>query len=571
MKNSSQNTNLRFKSDLPNMKNTNSLKFIALSGTTGVTENLYVYEYGNDMIVVDCGVGFPDSDMFGVDLVIPDFSYIIQNKNKLRGVLISHAHEDHLGALPFLLKEVNTTVYSTKLVAGFIQDKFNDYGTQGASLKIFDPDRDILTLGVFKVTPFRVAHSVPDGVGYCIDTPEGKLFHVPDYKFDWTPVDGRPFDAVKAASLASGGTLALASDSLGATTPGYTESEKAIEQRIEAVGRNIKGKIYLTTISSNISRMQQTINVAQKLGRKVVLIGRSIEKKAEIAQKLGYLFYPQGVVINSKQAGKLSGDKLIYIISGCYGQPGSALYRLALGEHNFLKINKGDAVIFSADPGPPGSKGSIDFLVDKFIESDVDVHYYDMQEDLHVSGHGSQKDIEMLFALIKPKYYIPIGGTIRHMRAYSLIAQSMGAKEENVLALKDGDIVEFSNQYAKKSGHIHVKSVLVDGLGIGDVGNTVLRDRHILSKEGIVIVLVHFDRNEKAIVDAPELLSRGFVFEQKYGRILDDASRDLAGEFGKRKSIDANVIKNTSIDFLEKYFAQKTGRRPMILPVVVEL
>ncbi len=553
------------------MKNSNSLKFIALSGTTGVTENLYVYEYGNDMIVVDCGVGFPDSEMFGVDLVIPDFSYVIQNKNKLRGILISHAHEDHLGALPFLLKEVNTTIYSTKLVAGFIQDKFDDYGTRGGTLRVFDPDRDVLSLGVFKVTPFRVAHSVPDGVGFCIDTPEGKLFHVPDYKFDWTPVDGRPFDAVKVASLASGGALALASDSLGATTPGYTESEKAIEEKIEGIARNVKGKIYFTTISSNISRMQQTINAAQRLGRKVVLIGRSIEKKAEIARKLGYLFYPQGVVIESRQATKVPPSQVIYIISGCYGQPGSALYRLALGEHKLLKAEKGDAVIFSADPGPPGSKGSIDFLVDKFIEADVDVHYYDMQEDLHVSGHGSQKDIEMLFALVKPKYFIPIGGTIRHMRAYSLIAQSMGTKEEEVLALKDGDIVEFSGQTAKKSGHIHVKSVLVDGLGIGDVGNTVLRDRHILSKEGIVIALVHFDRDERVMVDVPELLSRGFVFEQKYGRILDEAAKDLSGELRKRKTIDPNVIRNTAIDFLEKYFFEKTGRRPMILPVVVEV
>lgn len=549
----------------------NSLKFIAISGTTGVTENLYVYEYGNDMIVVDCGVGFPETEMYGVDLVIPDFSYVVQNKNKLRGILISHGHEDHLGALPYLLKEVNVPIYATKLVAGFIQEKFDDYEMRGANLKVFDPDRDVLTLGVFKITPFRVAHSVPDGVGYCIDTPEGKVFHVPDYKFDWTPVDGRPFDAVKVASLASQGALALASDSLGATTPGYTESESAIEGRIENIARDVKGKIYLTTISSNISRMQQTINAGIHLGRKVVLIGRSIERKAQIAKDLGFLNYPEGSVIRNKQVGKLPPDKLLYIISGCYGQPGSALYRLSLGEHDFLKIGKGDVVIFSADPGPPGSASSIDFLVDKFIEMDVDVHYYDMQEDLHVSGHGSQKDIEMLFALVKPKYYIPIGGTVRHMRAYSLIAQSMGAKEGDVLELRDGDIVEFANQVARRAGHLHVKSVLIDGLGIGDVGNTVLRDRHILSKEGIVIALIQFDRTEKVITDAPELLSRGFVFEQKYGRILDQASGDIMREFQKKNVHDVNVIRNISIDFLEKYFFEKTHRRPMILPVVVEV
>ena len=548
-----------------------ALKFIALSGTTGVTENLYVYEYGNDMIVVDCGVGFPESDMLGVDLIIPDFSYIKQNAAKLRGVLISHGHEDHLGGLPFLLKDVKTPIYATKLVAGFIQDKFEDYKELAPKISVFDPEKDVLTLGVFKVTPFRVSHSVPDGVGFCIDTPEGKIFHVPDYKFDWTPVDGRPFAAAKVATLASQGVLALASDALGANTPGYTESERAIEGRIEAIASGVKGKIYLTTISSNISRMQQTINVAAKLGRKVVLIGRSIERKAQIAKDLGYLFYPNGLVIRSKQASRLPPDKLLFIISGSYGQPGSALYRLCLGEHDFLTVGKGDVVVFSSDPAPPGSKANVDFLVDKLIESDVDVHYYDMQEDLHVSGHGSIGDIEMLFALVKPKYYIPIGGTIRHMRAYGLIAQRMGSPEANVLELLPGEVVEFGAQNAKRAGRVPVREVLVDGLGIGDVGNVVLRDRHILSKEGIVIAIIHFDRNQSVLLDKPEIMSRGFVFEQKYGRILEEASQELARAMQKKKSINTNVVRNIATDFLEHYFFQKTGRRPMILPVVVEV
>lgn len=553
------------------MNNTNKLKFIALSGTTGVTENLYVYEYGNDMIVVDCGVGFPESEMFGVDLVIPDFSYIKQNASKLRGVVISHGHEDHLGALPFLLKDVQTTIYATKLVGGFIQDKFEDYDNKVPKIQVFDPEKDILTLGVFKITPFRVSHSVPDSVGFCIDTPEGKIFHVPDYKFDWTPVDGRPFDAAKVATLASQGALALASDALGANTPGYTESELSIQGRIEAIAGNVKGKIYLTTISSNISRMQQTINVAAKLGRKVILIGRSIERKAQIAQDLGYLSCPNGVVVKSKQASHLPPNQLLYIISGSYGQPGSALYRLSLGEHDYLTVGKGDVVIFSSDPAPPGSKANVDFLVDKLIESDVDVHYYDMQEDLHVSGHGSIGDIEMLFALVKPKYFIPIGGTIRHMRAYGIIAQRMGAPEVNVLELLSGEIVEFSGQNAKRAGKVPVKEILVDGLGIGDVGNVVLRDRHILSKEGIVIAIIHFDRNQSTLIDNPDIMSKGFVFEQKYGKILEDASQELARAMQKKKSINANVVRNIAIDFLEKYFFQKTGRRPMILPVVVEV
>jgi ribonuclease J len=548
-----------------------TMKFISLSGSTEVNENLHVYEYGNDMIVVDCGIGFPDSEMFGVDLVLPDFSYIIKNKNKLRGILISHGHEDHYGALPFLVKELNTTIYSTKLVAAFIQEKLDDYEVRGQRISVFNPDRDVLTLGVFKVTPFRVGHSVPDGVGFCIDTPEGKMFHVPDYKFDWTPVDGRPFDAVKVATLASGGALSLASDSLGADEPGYTESERAIEGHIENIMRDVKGKVYLTTISSNISRMQQTINAAERLGRKVVFSGRSIVNKSEIAKKLGYMFYKNGSVIQEKQAARMPANKLVFIISGCYGQPGSALYRLAMGEHKFFKINKGDAVIFTADPAPPGSKSGIDFLVDKFIEQNIDVHYYDTQENLHTSGHGSQKDIEMLFALVKPKYYIPIGGTIRHSRGYSLIAQSMGAREDQVLDLAPGQVVEFVNQNAKLTGKIPVEEILVDGLGIGDVGNVVLRDRHVLSKEGIVVALIQFDKAAGILVGKPDLISRGFVFEEKYGRILEDAGKGLDQTLHKQKSMNVNIARNTAIDFLERYFAQKTGRRPMILPVVVEV
>jgi ribonuclease J len=523
------------------------------------------------MIVVDCGVGFPESEMFGVDLVIPDFSYIKQNAAKLRGVLISHGHEDHMGGLPFMMKDIKATIYASKLVAGLIQEKFEDYEDVLPKISVFNPERDVLTLGVFKVTPFRVSHSVPDGVGFCIDTPEGKIFHVPDYKFDWTPVDNKPFDVAKVATLASQGVLALASDALGANTPGYTESEHAIEGRIESIAQDAKGKIYLTTISSNISRMQQTINVAAKLGRKVVLIGRSIERKAQIAKDLGYLFYPNDLVVKSKQASHLPPNKILYIISGSYGQPGSALYRLCLGDHDFLTVGKGDVVIFSSDPAPPGSKANVDFLVDKLIESDVDVHYYDMQEDLHVSGHGSIGDIEMLFGLVKPKYFIPIGGTIRHMRAYGLIAQRMGAAESDVLELTPGEIVEFSNMNARRAGKVPVKEVLVDGLGIGDVGNVVLRDRHILSKEGIVIAIVHFDRNEGAIMAPPEILSRGFVFEQKYGKILEDASAELEKAMQKKKSITTNVVRNIAIDFLERYFFQKTGRRPMIMPVVVEV
>lgn len=548
-----------------------ALKFIAISGTTDVTENCYVYEYGNDMILVDCGVGFPDPNMYGVDLVIPDFSYVKENAHKLRGVVISHGHEDHIGALPFLIKEIKVPIYSTKLVAGFIEDKFNDFGIKDFKVNVFDPERDTVSLGAFKITPFRVSHSVPDAAGFCIDTPEGKIFHVPDYKFDWTPVDGRPFDIKKAAILASDGVLALASDSLGANSPGHTGSEKEIEKMIQKIVDDAKGQVFFTTISSNISRMQQAINVAKKTGRKVVFIGRSIDKKAQIARKLGYLFYDENMVISPKQADKLPSEQVMYIISGSYGQPGSALYRLALSEHPLLRAERNDVVIFSGDPAPPGSKENVDSLVDKFIEKNVDVHYYDMQEDLHVSGHGSMEDIKSLFGLIKPKYFIPIGGTIRHMKAYSDIAQDMGAKPNEVLELKSGDVAEFKDGNAKITGNIPVRDVLVDGLGIGDVGDIVLRDRHILSKEGIAIVMLQLDGKGGDLFADPEIISRGFVFAGSNKDFLSRASKELAKRISAKGKLDARVVRDTTVDFLERYFYEKIKRRPMILPVIVEV
>ncbi|MFH1971002.1 MAG: ribonuclease J [Patescibacteria group bacterium] len=549
----------------------NRLKFIALSGTTNVTENLYVYEYGNDIIVIDCGVGFPESDMYGVDLVIPDFTYLSENSHKIRAILISHGHEDHFGALPFLPEKIKAPIYATKLVVGFIEDKLEDYKIRGKKVNVFDPEKDVLSFGLFKVTPFRTSHSVPDGVGFAIDTPEGRIFHVSDYKFDWTPVDGRPFDVSKVALLASGKPLALVSDSLGSTNPGYTESEKEIEKRMEEIVRGAKKKVYFTTISSNISRMKQALNVASKLGRKVVFIGRSIERKAEIARELGYLSYPNNLVITVKQSNKIPENQIMYIISGSYGQPGSALYRVSLGEHDYLSVTEGDVVIFSSDPAPPGSKGNVDSVVDKLIEKKVDVHYYDMQEDLHVSGHGSQKDIEMLFSLVRPKYLIPIGGTIRHMHSYSLIAQNMGYLEQNVFGLGAGEIVEFSQGNAKITGKIHIKNVLVDGLGIGDVGKVVLRDRRVLAKEGIAIVLLQLDKYGGKLIDTPEIISRGFVFEKQEKQFLSKAASILKQRIEKRNRVDAKLLREITTDFLERYFFEEIGRRPMVLPVVVEV
>ncbi|BCX14515.1 MAG: ribonuclease J [Patescibacteria group bacterium] len=549
------------------------VRFIALSGTTEVTENLYVYESSNDLIIVDCGVGFPEPEMFGVDLVIPDFDYIRKNRSKLRGVLITHGHEDHIGALPFLLSEIKAPVFSTRLVAGFIEEKLRDYNfnLKDFDIRVFDPDKDTISLGVFKITPFRISHSVPDGVGFAIDTPEGKIFHVADYKFDWTPVDGRPFDIAKLAMLASGGALAAVSDCLGSNTPGYTESEKGIEERIEKIVVGKKGRVFFTTISSNISRIQQAINVASRVGRKVAIVGRSIDSKAKISQSLGYLNLPDSLVVDPKRLINFDKDKVMFIISGSYGQPGSALYRTALGEHDFLSIEESDVVIFSSDPAPPGSKGNVDFLVDKLIELGAEVHYYDIQEDLHVSGHASQEDIKLLLSVTKPKYAIPIGGTIRHMRAFTNLAESMGIKRENVFELKNGESVNFRSDFAQKGEKIDVKSVLVDGLGVGDVGQVVLRDRNLLAKEGVAIVLLQFDDALGKLVSTPEIISRGFVFDRKSRDFLERSAKKLDNFLKKKKGLDRRMVKSLAADFLEHYFYKETGRRPMVLPVVAEI
>ncbi|MAG59348.1 ribonuclease J [Candidatus Woesebacteria bacterium] len=551
---------------------TNLLKFIAISGTTGVTENMYVYEYGNDIIIVDCGIGFPEEAAFGIDLQIPDFSYLVKNKNRVRAVLVTHGHEDHLGALPFLFQEFKVPIYATKLVAGFIEDKFADYGIRGIKVNVFDPEGDQFKIGQFRIDSFRVTHSIPDSVGFSIETPAGKIFHVPDYKFDWTPVSQKPFDIAKAARLAKDGVVALASDSLGATSPGYTHSELEIEKTIELIVEEAKSRVFFTTISSNISRIQQVLHVADRLGRKVVLLGRSIEKKSEIARKLGYLNYGNGLVISSKQAAKLAENQVLYVVSGSYGQVGSALYRAALGEHQFLKIKEKDVVIFSGDPAPPGTESAVNYIVDNLIENGAEVHYYDTQEDLHVSGHGSQKDIEMLFALVRPKYILPIGGTIRHMRAHRKLAEKMGWKPETVFELREGEVVEFTKDSAIKGETVPAKSVLVDGLGVGDVGQVVLKDRKTLAKEGVVIVILQLDKASGKIVGKPELISRGFVFAKEQQSFLDRAGVELVGQLqGKIRKGDGRGAKDVIVDFLGRFFFDETGRQPMVLPVVVEV
>ncbi|KKQ48436.1 MAG: Metallo-beta-lactamase [Candidatus Woesebacteria bacterium GW2011_GWC1_38_13] len=547
-----------------------SLKFIALSGTISVTENLYVYEADGKMVVVDCGVGFPDLEMPGVDLVIPDFSYIVKNKAKLAGIVVSQGHEDHIGALPYLLREVSAPIWSAPLVTEFLKEKFEDLGIKGVKINTFDPENSQFRVGPFVFTPFRVTHSVPDACGFAIDTPEGRVFHIPEHKMDQNPVVGKGTDIQKIKNLASGNILFLASDCLGANKPGYTGGERHLEDNLYNVAKNVREALLMTAISSNIGRFQQMVNVAVRLGRKVVFVGRSIQKKVEAAHRLGYIKYSRDQVISLEQSYDLPRNKVAYIVSGCYGQVGSSLYRIAEGKHERMEVLEGDMVIFSADPAPPYSKESEDYVIDKLIDMGVDVHYYDLNEGLYVSGHGGQEDIVELFNLTRPKYYIPIGGAVRFMHAYRKLVIRNGGEGKDVFILKPGDNVDFKGKSASLGQKISTKEILVHGLGIGDIGKVVLGDRTILGSEGFVVALIKVGKDRKLKGD-PEIISRGFVFEKIEKALLRDAEKRLRFQIEKNGKVDKKAAQLEAKKYLEKFFFQKTGRRPMILPIFVEI
>jgi ribonuclease J len=523
-------------------------------------------------MVVDCGVGFPDLEMPGVELVLPDFSYIVKNKHKLKGVVLSQGHDDHVGALPFLLKEIpNVPIFCPPIVTEFLKVKFKDYKVFDYKLNTFNPDTDIFEVGPFRITPFRVTHSVPDTVGFAIDTPEGRIFHVAEHKMDQQSVDGMSFDIEKAKKLAAEKeVLCLMSDCLGSNNPGFAPSSVGIENNMFNIVSKARQAVYMTAISSSIGRFQQMLRVADRVNRKVVLVGRSIQSKIDIAHGLGYIKILPGQIIELKDSANYNPEKLLYIVAGCYGQIGSSVYKMALGENDKVEILKNDTFIFSADPGPAYSKESIDFIVDKLTDIGVDVHYYDLNEGLHVSGHGGQGDITELFKIVKPKYFVPTGGTLRYMKSYENLVVAYGSPKENVFRLKPGESVIFEHGAAHRGETISVKEVFVHGLGIGDIGKVVLEDRTALGKEGIVVVTLKVNKNGN-LLDKPELNSRGFVFEQRYGRVLDDASYELSKVMKNRKLENSPSIKNFTNQFLEKYFFDKTRRKPMILPVVVEI
>ncbi len=540
-----------------------------------MTRNMHVYEYGGEILIVDCGIGFPDETMPGVDILIPDVSYLQDKKTKIKGLIVSHGHEDHFGAIPYILPQLGKIpIYATSLVRGFVEAGLKDRANiEDADLHTIDPNGPPFAIGPFEISPFRVNHSVPDALGLIIETPVGRIAHVSDFKFDWTPVEGKPFDVSKLARLVEPGVLALFSDCLGSQTKGYTRTERDIEDNFDSLLNDAKGQVLITTISSNISRIEQAVRSSLRNKRKVVLLGRSVAERVFIAEQLGYFNFPKNTFVKSTKTQGIKDSELTYIVAGCYGQPGSGLWRIANEDHKDIRIKDGATVIFSGDPSPPGVKNNVDSVVSRLTQMGADVHYYEIQENLYVSGHGSQGDLLMLAAMVNPKYFIPIGGDPAHARSYSRLVSRLKVEPQRVFELDAGQSLEFGKDSARLGKKVSVRNVMVDGYGIGDVGRVVLRDRRALSESGILVVFVQTDSGTGKISGKVEIISRGFVFEKGSKDLLEKFRKIVADVFEKHKSRrkDFAFMRETIEGELEQYIYDKLGRTPMIIPVLIEV
>lgn len=548
-----------------------ALKIITLSGTENVTKNLTVYECGDDIIAVDCGIGFPDSDMRGVDLVLPDFTYLKENSHRFKALFITHGHEDHLGAVPYLLQEVNVPIYSSQLVLGFLTDRLKekfDEKLTGVSLNTLDPTTKDVQIGNFKVSAFRINHSVPRSMGLAITTPQGTVLHMADYKIDWTPVLDQPIDLGKIARYGDEGVLCLLSDCLGATTEGYSKSEQTLNDTFGDLFEEKEGRqMLITTISSNISRMHQIIVAALKHNRKIVLAGRSIDQSMRVAMNLGYVNYDKDIFVSDKDASSFAQNELVYIIAGCYGQQGSALDRVARNQHDNIQLQKDAVVIFSADPSPPSVREDVERLIDTLTLEGAEVIYGAIQENLHVSGHGPRGDLITVASVARPKYFIPIGGTVSKMRAYTNMVEALGYTEKSVFESREGESVIFENGQAKKGPTIETELIMVGQNGEGEIHETVVKDRQRLANDGVFVVILPVSKDKKKLVGKVEAVTRGFVFVKESKELLDKSTQFVTKAFEKHiaKSDDWGHLRFKLEREIQQYLQKETGATPLVL------
>ncbi len=549
------------------------IKVSFLGGLNEVGKNMTLFEYGEDMFLVDCGLAFPDQDMLGVDLVLPDFTYVERNADRIRGIVITHGHEDHIGGLPYLLKVLNVPVYGTKLTIGLIQGKLREHGLlNSASLNVIKPG-DVITLGGFTVEAIHVNHSIPDALGLTIRCEGGTIVHTGDFKIDTTPIDGGMMDLGRLAEIGQEGVLCLMSDSTNAERPGFTESERKVGESFETLFRKAgNNRIIVATFSSNIHRVQQIMNVAASLGRKVALVGRSLENVVSISAELGYLNIPEGIVIDINMINRYPADKLVIITTGSQGEPMSALTRMAFSDHRKVEIHPNDYVIISATP-IPGNEKTVSRVVNELMKLGADVVYEKMYE-VHVSGHACQEELKMIMGIVKPKYFIPVHGELKHLRKHAGLALSMGIPKENILIADNGRVAEISKKALRCTSTVPAGRVFVDGYGVGDVGSVVLRDRKHLAQDGLVIVAVCIDRESGMIVSGPDVVTRGFVYVKESEELIN-AAREVAVEAIEAQTdggyFDWNSIKASLRDEISHLMYERTKRSPMILPVIMEV
>ncbi|WP_292107370.1 ribonuclease J [Megasphaera sp.] len=547
------------------------LMVIPLGGLGEIGKNMTVIQYGSDIIVIDAGLAFPDDDMFGIDLVIPDMSYLIENRDKVRAVVITHGHEDHIGGLSYLLNEVNVPVYATKLVCGLIEGKLKENHITNYTLNEVHHG-DEVQIGCMKVGFIHTNHSIPDASALYFRTPIGTIVHTGDFKMDLTPVDGRQMDIHKFAELGRRGVLLLMSDSTNAERPGYTESETTVGHAFRKAFRAAKGRIILATFASNISRIQQAINTAVQFKRKVTVLGRSMVNNVQIAIELGYLDVPEGVLIEPDELNRYPDDQILILTTGSQGEPMAGLSRMASNNHRSVSIMPGDTVIISATP-IPGNETGVSRTIDNLMRLGANV-IAGRDKKIHVSGHASQEELKLMLELIKPKYFIPVHGEYRMLKTHGDLAVMMGVAKDHVLIGDNGQIFEFSNRSGHKTGHVNAGRVFIDGLGVGDVGNIVIRDRQQLAMEGVVIVVMTLAKGTSHPLAGPDIVSRGFVYVRDSEELLREAHDRVAAVLERCEAGNIRewaVIKSQVRDTLSRYLYEKTRRRPMILPIIMEV
>ena len=544
------------------------LKIIPLGGLGEIGKNMTVFEFGGDIIVVDCGMGFPDEDMYGVDMVLPDISYLKANASRVRGIIITHGHEDHIGAVPYVLKELDVPIYTMPLTAALIEEHDLLYNTQIFTKKVVSSFR----LGAFTIEFINVNHSIPDAVALAIGTPIGTVIHTGDFKIDVTPIQGSMMDIARLGQLGNDGVLALLSDSTNVEKPGYSASERKVGASFNKLFMGCDKRIIITTFASNVHRLQQIIDVAAKYGRKVAITGRSMENVLHVASVLGYVKIPENVMVDLEKVNSLPREKTVIISTGSQGEAMSALYRMAFSEHKQIKVDAGDRVIISAS-AIPGNETMISRVIDELFHKGAEV-IYDRNTDLHVSGHASQEEQKMVLALTKPKYFIPVHGEYRMLVKHAELGRLMGVKPQNIVIAENGKVIEISKKGIRCEETVQAGAVMLDGSGTSEVGSVVMRDRHRLAEDGMIVVVLPYSSDDRKLLSDPEIITRGFIYVKEAEAMMDELKRvtlESVAACEEQRVTDWTAIKNRVKSNLSGYLYKTTRRSPMILPVISEI